>query len=65
MKFILAFMKSSEVLFLDEPLTNLDSEGISIVLDSVFEYQKEGGAVILASNESRDRAIAEKEIVLS
>ncbi len=62
MKYVLALSCDSNILFLDEPMTNLDSEGVSTVLDTIFEFQQEGGSIVIATNEKRDKSIAKKEI---
>lgn len=55
-KFILALQHSPEMLFLDEPTTNLDEEGIEVIKNIVFEQQLRGGAIIIASNDAREKA---------
>jgi ABC-type multidrug transport system ATPase subunit len=43
------------LLLLDEPMSNLDSEGRAIV-EAAVEKQRRGGIVFVASNEPRDFA---------
>ncbi len=63
MKFIFALMHSPQLLILDEPTSNLDSEG----KESVYSIVKEEGLtniVIVASNEETDLALCEEIIKL-
>src|SRR4030065_1335824 len=53
LKFIFALMHSPEVLIFDEPTSNLDEEGKSVVYDIVDEEGKQR-IVIIASNEVKD-----------
>jgi ABC-type multidrug transport system ATPase subunit len=61
----LAFATLSEptVLFLDEPSSNLDEAGRAIVQRVVAE-QRRGGAVVIASNDTRDLALADEVMSL-
>lgn len=61
----LAFATLSEptVLFLDEPSSNLDEAGRAIVAKVVAE-QRRGGAVVIASNDTRDLALADEVMSL-
>lgn len=64
MKYVLATMHEPKILFLDEPLTNLDSDGISTVLSMILKHRDNGGGIIIATNEERDKALADKIIRL-
>lgn len=50
-----ALLFDPPLLLLDEPMSNLDSEGRAIV-EAVVENQRRGGIVFVASNEPRDFA---------
>ena len=56
-------MDRPPLLLLDEPRTNLDAEGIAMVL-TLFEEQKREGIAIIATNEQDDVAICASEIAL-
>ncbi len=53
LKYAFALVLQPKILFLDEPTTNLDEEGISLV-DQIASLQKERGILILATNEKAD-----------
>jgi heme exporter protein A len=53
LKYAFALVLEPKILFLDEPTTNLDEEGISLV-DQIASLQKERGILILATNEKAD-----------
>jgi len=57
MKYVLALQHSPAVLLLDEPMTNLDAEGIATVENVVRTRIDQGGAVIIATNDERDKAL--------
>lgn len=65
MKYIIALSQSFQLLFLDEPMTNLDSEGMTAVLNTIFEHQSNGGAVIIATNDERESALAKRVVSLA
>jgi heme exporter protein A len=65
MKYILALQNEPELLLLDEPSSNLDADGVSTVLSIIFEHQKSGGGVIIATNENHEKALAGNVIQLS
>ena len=64
-KYIISLLPEPQLLFLDEPTTNLDNDGITSVLNSVFEHQSRGGAVVIASNDEREISICQKVISLA
>ncbi len=57
MKFILALQNNPTVLFLDEPTSNLDIEGIESVNKIIQEHSAKGGAVVIATNEDREKSL--------
>lgn len=52
------------LLLLDEPGTNLDSKGFKIV-ERIVRQQRESGMTIIASNDKREMAYADRIISLS
>ncbi len=63
LKFIFALMHSPKITILDEPTSNLDTEG----KESVYEIIKElsdNSIVIIASNEDSDLALCSEQIML-
>jgi heme exporter protein A len=63
LKYALALLFEPKLLLLDEPTTNLDEEGISLV-ERIISSQKEKGMVILATNEKRDWGYGDRFIHL-
>ena len=53
LKYIFALMHEPDILFIDEPRSNLDKEGIHTVYQ-VIEEKKETSIVILATNDAED-----------
>jgi heme exporter protein A len=58
----MAFACSPEVLLLDEPTSNLDEDGITIVLNEAQRAAEAGTIVFIATNDPRERAIAHREM---
>jgi len=58
----MAFACSPEVLLLDEPTSNLDDDGTVIVLREAQIAAERGAIVFVATNDERERAIAQREI---
>lgn len=63
LKLIFATLADPLVLFLDEPTSNLDEAGRAVVAKFVAR-QRRRGAVVLASNDSRDLALADEVVTL-
>jgi heme exporter protein A len=63
LKYAFAGLNDPKILFLDEPTSNLDQEGIKLV-DQVASLQKEKGMLILATNEKMDLKYGDKIIQL-
>ncbi len=57
MKFILALQSNPTILFLDEPTSNLDADGIESINKIIIEHAANGGAVIIATNEEREKSL--------
>lgn len=60
MKFILALQINPEILFLDEPTSNLDIDGINKVNEIIQNHSRNNGAVIIATNEEREQILCTK-----
>ncbi len=63
LKYVLALMGAPEILFVDEPGTNLDEEGINIVYDLLRDYKKTG-VLVIATNEKQDLILADKRLTI-
>lgn len=59
MKYALALLHNPAVLLLDEPMTNLDSEGMSTVEHIVAMQRQRNGGVIIATNDERDKTLCD------
>jgi len=57
MKFILALQSNPTILFLDEPTSNLDADGIESINKIIIEHAANGGAVIIDTNEEREKSL--------
>ena len=64
LKIAQALWHKPPLLLLDEPFSNLDSKGMTIV-DQIITEQKQRGMIIIASNEQREIEYADKIINLS
>ncbi|MBP3191450.1 ABC transporter ATP-binding protein [Natronogracilivirga saccharolytica] len=60
-----ALVSRPEILMLDEPGTNLDSEGMALVREIVLHQQNSGGMVLLASNREEELSLCDRMISLS
>ncbi len=63
LKYTFALLHQPELLILDEPRSNLDTEGISIVYE-IIKDQKQKGATLIATNDSEDLRYCENVINL-
>lgn len=64
-KFALALQNEPKILFLDEPGTNLDNEGLEIIKQYIKGHIAEGGAAIIASNDTRETDFCDFELNIS
>jgi heme ABC exporter ATP-binding subunit CcmA len=64
LKLAQAILHSPPLLLLDEPGCNLDSKGMEVVED-LIETQRQNGMTVIASNEKREVAYADRVINLS
>jgi heme exporter protein A len=63
LKYAFALLLDPGILLLDEPTSNLDQEGVSLV-DRIVSSQKERGILILATNEKADLKYGDQIIQL-
>lgn len=61
LKLAFAIQHSPSILILDEPRTNLDSDGINIVYN-IIEEQKKSGIVVIATNDLDDISLCTEKI---
>ncbi len=61
LKMAFSILSEPEILFMDEPRTNLDKDGIEIAY-SIAEEQKQRGILIIATNEAEDLHLCERKI---
>lgn len=61
MKYIVALLHDPGCLFLDEPSTNLDEEGISNVEAYIERFKDEGKMVAVATNDKREKSLCDRE----
>lgn len=64
-KLAAALVRNPDILMLDEPGSNLDAKGHSLVTKIVEEKTSSGGLVILASNDPREIGLCDKVISMS
>lgn len=60
----MAFANSPDALLLDEPTSNLDDAGTSMMLEHATRAAQRGAIVFIATNDERERAVAHREIHL-
>ncbi len=60
MKYVLSMQHESLIYMFDEPMTNLDQSGIAAVMNTIFSHQSLGGAIIIATNDEREKSICKK-----
>ncbi len=59
-KYMIALQSHPEILFLDEPFTNLDSAGINSINKIIETHVSDGGGVIIASNDAREKKLCSR-----
>ncbi len=59
LKYAFALLNEPEILLLDEPGSNLDQPGLSL-LDNIIERQKQKGILVLATNDKRETRYGDK-----
>ncbi len=64
LKFVSALIHKPLILLLDEPFSNLDSQGIECVTRLITDYKNDGKIVIIASNDKREIELTTKQIQL-
>ncbi|MDP2209618.1 MAG: ABC transporter ATP-binding protein [Bacteroidota bacterium] len=64
LKYAFALLHKPPLLILDEPRSNLDAEGISVVYQ-IIQEQKQSGCVVVATNDSEDIQFCNQEIDLN
>ena len=64
LKYVFALLNKPEILFVDEPRSNLDKEGIQTVYD-IFTGHKKEKILILATNDSDDLQFADLRVDLN
>jgi ABC-type multidrug transport system ATPase subunit len=65
MKYVLALQHSPEILFLDEPMSNLDTDGIEIVREMISDHVSSGGCVVVATNDEQEKKLCSEIINLT
>ena len=62
MKMILAILNHPSILFLDEPFSNLDEEGISNFEKIIDDFHNRDNVIFIASNDEREISLSNKKI---
>lgn len=62
MKLILAILNQPSILFLDEPFSNLDEEGISNFEKIIDDFHNRDNVIFIASNDEREISLSNKKI---
>lgn len=62
MKYACALLHKPCLLIVDEPMTNLDNDGMEMVERIILNHSQSGGGVILATNDQRDVKLCSQTI---
>jgi heme exporter protein A len=63
-RFAMAFAGDPSVLLMDEPTSNLDKRGTTLMLDELTRRAREGATVLIATNEEREIEIAHRSVAV-
>jgi ABC-type multidrug transport system ATPase subunit len=64
LKIAFSIFHDPQILLLDEPTSNLDLEGVSVVDDIAGEYKKDR-ILIIATNDAHEKSLCDSEINLN
>ena len=64
LKYAFALLHNPQILFLDEPTSNLDSEGIKTIYE-IMKEQKENKILIIATNDASDLKYGDYQIAVN
>jgi heme exporter protein A len=64
LKIAFSILHNPQILLLDEPTSNLDTDGVGIVDDIAGEYKKDR-ILIIATNDAHEKSLCESEINLN
>jgi len=64
LKIAFSILHNPEILLLDEPTSNLDKEGINIVIEIANEFKRDR-ILIIATNDEHEKSLCESEINLN
>lgn len=64
LKYVFALLHEPRILFVDEPRSNLDEEGIRLVYEVLNKYKKEH-LLIMATNDAEDLKLADMRVLVN
>lgn len=64
LKYVFALLHKPQVLFVDEPRSNLDEDGVRSVYEVLGQYKKEH-LLIMATNDSDDLQLADTKVIVN
>jgi heme exporter protein A len=64
LKYALALLHKPQILLLDEPFTNLDSDGIERIKRMADNFLAAGGILVIATNDENEKALCSSELHL-